>query len=260
LAACARCYTVIPPGSRYCPNCGAPAPAGAPSLPLSTAYAPALAPAPVAVGGPPAPPGAAFRPPSFPLLPGETVLRQYAMDLEGFRRLMRRRGLVLFGIMGVIFGAFLIAPLALTGAFSDPSTWVILALPIVVLLLMPTMLIVRGARTPPSYATLTNRRVLVENLGRGESSAIMPLDNLSDVVLQGDRVAKGAGVQWVYLLPLGATQPTVGAGRARRAAPGVVWIPALRTADAEELRRTLLGMIPAANRLPPVPFGGPPPG
>ena len=78
----------------------------------------------------------------------------------------------------------------------------------------------------------------------------MPLDNISDIQFEAGRNAKSAGVTWVYILPIGANQAMIGSGRYRRAAPGVVWIPALPAAQAEEFKGYVLGQARSLQAAP----------
>lgn len=182
----------------------------------------------------------ALHPVGFPLMPGETIVRQYAMDLTGMVRLRRRRFYFLIGIMLIV-----LLPFFFLTAFSGGSRGLGIAafafgVPLVLILGVFGAAMLRAGPVQPSYATVTTRRVLVENLGRGESSASMPLDNVQDVQIETASQGKSLGIVWVYLLPLGATAAMVGSGRYRRAAPGVVWIPALQRTQAEELKQLVM--------------------
>jgi len=97
------------------------------------------------------------------------------------------------------------------------------------------------ARKPPIVLFVTDRRAIVENPTAEGSSATIGLENLGNVEInQSSRAARYAGVAWVYLLPTGATKALVGSGRGRRAAPGVIWIPAVPSAEAGRLQSLLV--------------------
>lgn len=172
------------------------------------------------------------------------------MDLEGFRRTVRRNMSLMYGLMVAIFVPFMV----LTTFTASSRANLVLSLGLFggLLLFFGVFIVVlsRRGRTTPTEVLLTNRRILVENFGKGESSASMPLDNLGDVSIESKGSAKAAGVAWVYLLPIGATQAMVGAGRNRQAAPGVVWIPALRTDRAERLKSLALAQARALQSTP----------
>lgn len=258
MASCDRCFTLLPPGAFVCPNCGAPVRAPGPT---AGPYSPTTAPSPSRPAGPPVAgaPAAAIVPPSrLPLLPGETVLRQYATDVARMRSLRTRQLGIVVGVV-LVLTVPLLALAILGGGGANVGGLAIAFVPLVLIVGMLLAIMARARDVAPTYATVTNRRILVENLAGGASSASMPLDNLSDVVIAGGSAARGAGVAWVYLLPLGATTALVGGGRNRRAAPGVIWIPALPVAQAEELKRTVLPMareLQGRERAPPPP---PPP-
>lgn len=171
------------------------------------------------------------------------------MDLAGFRRVVRRNLLILPLIVIIVFVPFMI----LIAVQGGPKAAFGLALFGVLIALFAGMGFYfsrRVGKTAPTVVLVTNRRVLVENFGKDESSASMPLDNISDVVFEAGRNAKSAGVTWVYLLPIGATSAMVGSGRYRRAAPGVVWIPAIREAEAQELKSYVLSQARALQSMP----------
>ncbi|HEV2429089.1 MAG TPA: hypothetical protein VGV64_04475 [Thermoplasmata archaeon] len=224
---------------------GIPAYRPAPHPPLPTAQVPLAGSAPYRPSDPTWP----MRLPSMPLLPGESVQREYTMDLAGFRRVVRRNLLILPLIVIIVFVPFMV----LIAVQGGPKAAFGLALFGVLIALFAGMgfyFSLRVGKTAPTVVLVTNRRVLVENFGKDESSASMPLDNISDVVFEAGRNAKSAGVTWVYLLPIGATSAMVGSGRYRRAAPGVVWIPAIREAEAQELKSYVLSQARALQSTP----------
>lgn len=243
MANCASCGAPLPPDARYCPRCAAPIrpaplPSAAPTAPPYVPSRPLSSAAPAVYGAPPPP----TPPVSIPFLPGETVERTYSMDVQGFQRVIRRNLLIMPLIMLIVFVPFLILLVAQGGG--NPGA--LLGAGVLVVMIGGISGMVgwasrRASTRIPTMVVVTNRRVLVENFGTGESSASVPIDNIGDVTLEGGRVAKAAGVAWVYILPIGATQAMVGAGRARRAAPGVVWVPALPIPQAEEFRNYVLG-------------------
>lgn len=263
VAACPRCYAVLPYGATTCPSCGT-AVGPLPSMPVpSVAPSPAsgarFAPAPAGAFGASLPPV-----PSLPLYPGESVIARYTSSPAGSARVIRLNMLVVLGVVLVV-----LLPLGLLGLFQAPGpTAIILFLP---LLLVGGMLgyasIVAGKR-PPTVLFLTDRRAIVEHYGTNASSAGMGLENLGDVRAdQNNWASRRAGVVWVYLLPLGTTRPLVGGGRNRHAAPGVIWVPAMPVAQAQELRDRLLRTareLQAKMGYPMAPgnptFPAPPPG
>lgn len=147
---------------------------------------------------------------------------------------MRLNLLPMFGVLAAILVPFTVL-LALSGPI-DPFVFVaFLPILLIVAILLPAT--VKLARAPPTVTTVTNRRILVENPAKDGASSTFTLENLGDVeVSQAGYATRRAGVAWVYLLPTGATRAIVGRGRARRAAPGVVWIPAMPLAAANALR------------------------
>jgi hypothetical protein len=269
VAACPRCYALLPYGAATCPSCGAPV------GPLPSAPAPAVAPSAAQVPryqtgypvvGPPLPPA-----PTLPLYPGETVLARYSSDPAGSARVIRLNMLIVLGIVLAIFLPFI--AITLTG----PVT------PAIGILFLPLILIggvmgygaYNASQRPPTVLFLTDRRAIVEHYGSNASSAAMGLETLGDVRAdQNNWATRRAGVVWVYLLPMGTSQPMVGGGRNRHAAPGVVWVPAMPVAQAQELRERVLRqarelqvrlgyptppVYGAAPGYPPLPWNPPPP-
>jgi hypothetical protein len=141
-----------------------------------------------------------------------------------------------------------VVPFALAGG-GVPIGVILLPVLVPVALLGAMLLLTRrnlGSRLP-SRVSVTDRRVIVENFGKGSLSTSARLDNLGDVKVEAGRAARASGVAWVYFLPLGTTQAMIGSGRYRMAAPGVIWAPSMPLSQAEELQRFTLAQARAVQ-------------
>lgn len=169
-------------------------------------------------------------------MPGEGDVARVESSRKGQARVMRLNMLPMALIFLVILGP-VAAFIVLSGGFTPAL--LVLVLPLLLVLMLEST--ARGVeRRAPASITVTDRRAIVYN-PRDDSSAAMGLENLGSVeILQGSFGARRAGVSWVYLLPTGTPTAIVGRGRARRAAPGVIWIPAVPNDQANALKSTLL--------------------
>jgi hypothetical protein len=239
VAACPRCYSLLPAGATFCPSCGATVgPVAAGALPQARSP-PTYGSAPTEVGGSsPKYPSVPSQPSTIPLFPGESGAARFENSPEGQAKVVRFNGLITIGLMAAIWGPFIVL-FAFSGAF-NPG---ILLLP--ARLLLFTGMIWRNVSKvksyPPARVFVTDRRVIVQESGREATTASIGLENVGNVeVNQSTRAARSAGVAWVYFLPLGTTKAMVGGGRARHATPGVVWVPAVPVARAQEMRSVVL--------------------
>lgn len=172
------------------------------------------------------------------------------MDLDGFRRVMRRNQTFMLALMLAIFLPFMVL-IGFTASSPAKAAFGLGLFGVIIVLLLVVMLVAgRGGRTTPTIVHVTNRRILVENTGKGESSGSISLDSLGDVVLESKGAAKSAGLSWVFLLPLGTTTLRIGSGRVQMLAPGVLVIPAVSTVRAEELRSYVLERARALQAAP----------
>ena len=205
--------------------------------------------------------------PSIPLFPGENLLARFSSSPEAMARVIRYNSVVLLIVLPIVLVPALVV--AFTGPFNPIE--VLLFLPI--LLVGGMMLLASSAagRRPPSVLFLTDRRVILQRTGAQGSTAAMGLENLGRVEVQGSSWgARRAGVAWVDLLPVGTTSALVGGGRSRHAAPGVLWLPAVPAATAEEIRDRITRQASAVQaafgypggpaRAPPMPPPSPAPG
>lgn len=260
VASCPKCYALLPSGATVCPSCGtAIAPAVAPGPPF--ARRPASAPPAPPVGAPAgsAGPWAPSTAPSVPLFPGEPILGRYVSSVAAQSRVARRGLYVVVGIVTVITVPFFFLIL-LTGPNVPNPLALIMLFPIV--LILGTLGLGSRNRGPvrPTSVFLTDRRIIVERYAPQLSSAAMGLETLGDVRFDTNaRAARNAGVCWVYLLPMGTTEPLVGGGRYRIPAPGVIWIPALPTAEAQDLRSRALAQAQQVRARMSAPMPPPPP-
>jgi hypothetical protein len=195
--------------------------------------------APATAAGTAPPPSTSTGPPAaIPLYPGEAVVARFENSPEGQAKVVRFNGMVLVGIMAVIWVPFIIIL-----AFQRPFDPVLLILPAFLLLFIGLSWsnVRRVRRYRPAQVFVTDRRVIVQESGRDATSAAIGLENLGNVeIKQSSRSARSAGVTWVYFLPLGTTKAMVGGGRHRHAAPGVVWVPAVPVASAQQLQTLVL--------------------
>jgi hypothetical protein len=235
---CERCGAVLPAGARFCPQCASPV-SGAGTSPLSTSLASGSD-----VRSPPLPGAPTQRPGSpgqstIPLLPGESVRESFQSDPKGMRSVMLRRSSIMFGIMAAIFTPFIL--LSIFGPGSASGRLIGIGLFASFLIVFGGLLFGIGLRgREAARILLTDRRILVENLGRVQSSESISLENVGDVEINTKGGALKAGVAWVYILPMGTKSAIVGGGRARHVAAGVVYIPALPIPQADRLKNLVL--------------------
>lgn len=236
-AFCSHCGNPLSPGERFCTVCGFPT-VSTPSPKSTPLGGPALPQPPVpplsthtAIGG------KATGGPSLPLLPGETLLGRFASSTEGQKRVTSyNMYIVLIIMVGILLPFLLISLLA------RPAS------PLLLIFLYPPILIVgmmvyarhsigkKGSTT----VFVTDRRIIVDQPG-AETSTSMALENVGHVEVNVDaRAARRAGVAWVYVLPMGAPKAIVGRGRARHAASGVLWVPAVPLDSANSLRNLVV--------------------
>jgi hypothetical protein len=239
VASCANCHARLPRGATFCPSCGA-AVSRAVAAPLPQARA---GPGPesgqsLTTGSAPYRPSSSALPPPLPLFTGEVVVAVFENSPEGQAKVVRFNGLIVIGIMAAIWAPFIVL-LLLTAPFN------------LIDLFLPAFLVFfvaltwwnfnRVKRYRPAQIFVTDRRVIVQESGRDATAAAIGLENLGDVDINlSARAARRAGVAWVYFLPLGTTKAMVGRGRGRQAAPGVVWVPAVPTERAQQMRSLVL--------------------
>jgi len=135
-----------------------------------------------------------------------------------------------------------ILPFLLLTLLSGPVRLPVLIFLYPVLLILVMILITRRSigRSGTTRAFVTDRRILVDQPSK-ETSSSMALENVGRVEINvGGRAARRAGVAWVYVLPMGVAKAMVGGGRARHAAPGVLWIPAVPIDTANEFRNLVI--------------------
>ncbi len=239
MASCPKCYALVPYGATVCPSCGA-------SL-VPLASAPPTAPSPASrsatsarrtSAGPPTP-GDLPSTPTLPLFPGETIVVRFANSPAGQARVIRANGLIVVGLLAIFLIPFTIIIVTSGGQFN----------PILLIVFLPILLIGgmmglgsnKVAHSRPRVVFLTDRRIIVERRDREASSAAIGLETLGDVqILQNSRGSRNSGVAWMYLLPTGTPQAMIGRGRARQAAPGVIWIPAVPMDVAQSMRTRIL--------------------
>ncbi len=242
VASCPKCYSLLPSGAARCPACGTPILAASPPTVPSVATAPAVPPGAGFIGPGTTRPG----PTSVPLFAEEVVISTVRSSPEGQARVVRFNLLIPFAMILVITVPFLVV-LLLSGSPIQPGSLVLL-FPVV---MFGAMFVRAGRRRKtvrPTVAYLTSRRVIVERYRPEASSASMPLDNLGTVeVTSASAASRRAGMSWVYLLPLGTASAMFGRGRGRMAAPGVIWIPAVPTAQAEAFRSQVLAAAQQAT-------------
>jgi hypothetical protein len=176
--------------------------------------------------------------PSLPLFPGEAIVANYSSDPVGQAKVLRFSALPALIILAVILVPFLVID-AVSVGFSPID--LVFLFPFVLIGVLLTYASYKVGRHRPTIVYLTDRRIIVERTDPNPSAVAMGLENLGDVdVDQSTRAVRRYGVAWVYLLPQGTTQALVGRGRARRAGPGVIWIPGMRISQAQEMRGTVL--------------------
>lgn len=215
--------------------------------------------------------GSAVFPPTEPLppvalVPGEQVLRTFRSDRAAMLRVIRRNVGVMMGVMVAVIAPFTL--LFMVGGTNLRAALIFVGVMGGILALMAgamAMGVRRAGRTPPARTTVTDRRILVEHFGKNATPTMMFLENVNRVELNQTSAARKAGAQWVYVLPLGTDKALIQAGKSRQVAPGVLWIPAMSSSDAEAFRDLVNSQSQAvrsrvmggAANLPPPP--APPP-
>lgn len=266
MASCPRCYTLLPAGASFCPSCGssiaptAPLPSRAPAPPPAPTIG-ATAPSYHAADTPPGTTGP-LPPSGFPLLFGESVLRRSENDPRGNARVIRRSSLLALGTVLLIVVPLVVAPFLLSGSAVPIGRLVFPVLfPILLLGAIMAASARSAARRPAVVTTVTTRRVLLENRGRDATSSSRRPENVGNVMIEARAAARSARIAGVSILPVGATVATVGSGRDRRAAPGVIWIPSMAAAEArrapilQQARRVqeMSGFVAPGPGAPPFP-------
>lgn len=235
MTSCPNCDALLPYGAVACPSCGTVVGTVAPlSAPLASGTTPTVG--AMTLQGGRAKGGLGLpNQPSLPLFPGETVLARFNSNPAGMSKVLAFNALIVVGVFLAILLPLILFALLAIGSF-DPVLLVAF-FPVVLILLILGISARAAGRRAPTVVFVTDRRVIVDSLGRPANSAAIGLESLGDVQIdQSVRAARRVGIGWVYLLPMGTTTALVGRGRYRRAAPGVVWISAMPMDQAESLR------------------------
>ena len=205
---CNQCGVAVPPGSRFCQACGSP---------IATGSAPVPGPAPFAPPGGPLPARPAFSfpstldlrpipvPPDLPFHPqsDEVIYR----EIIPHPRLRWR--LMLGGLLSALIILVFIVPFAASFIIGGAASGELLA--VVVFLVVVFVLIVLGSVIYAVVAYrkfrywITNHRTVGRRGVIGYSIDSIPLETISDVVVQRSIADRILGLSAVWIQPFGGT-------------------------------------------------------